>query len=259
MIRTRTFLSRSRALGLALAVVALASPVWGEEAAPSPSLMLVGVAEADGVIYASVVDAQTGERFLLNTRAADGGLELVSATAGESAVVRQNGQSFLLRLGWPSGMGNVGNSAPSPAAFTVQNIPRPGADADVVLTPPPGGKVPLVFQSGDMQGLNLTAGQKAIITRLRSQFVAAIGGGGGGASSTVPVPGATVATEIPASSTPGSTALGSASAAVSNTSPEAQATVWETAQEQSDDIFRMLFGYQAFNAYEEGLHGQPYP
>ncbi len=114
-------------------------------------------------------------------------------------------------------------------------------------TPPRGGRLPLVFQSADLKGLKLTDEQQAVIARLKQEFVAAVGGksptGETTAStddSTAPVPSAT---DDPAD------------APVSGSAQKRR--LWDSAQEQSDDELKMLFGTEAFNLYQMGLAPKP--
>jgi hypothetical protein len=229
---------------LAALVLALAAPAMARAEAPAgdvSKLALVGVAEQGGVAYASLFDYATGEHFLPSTKSPDGGYELVSVTDDENAVVRYNGQSIRLHLGLVGG-GTLVATAPSSAAFAEQHIARPGSDEAATPTPPPGAKLPLVFQSGDLSRLHLTDEQKSTIYRLRGQFLAAIGAGY-----------LSPATASTAAATP--TATSSVSSPTSASSSDPTAT-WNSAQERSDDIFKMLYGYQAFNAYELAVQAQ---
>jgi hypothetical protein len=199
-------------------------------------LTLVGIAEADGVTYASLYNAQNGEHFLTSSKDSDDGLELVAVASNESATIRQNGQTYLLRLSWPSGAAPVADESPAPVA---QNIPLPGSVEATAPTPPEGAKLPLVFQVGNLAKLNLSDDQKAAIGRLRQQFTAAVGGGSAAAviqaAPAAPEPSVT-APETPATSSPVAT--------TAVASPPYQN--WLTAQETSDAQFVMLFGEQAF-------------
>ena len=248
MKRTRHF-TRTGLIRCAL-LLALVLPAALIRADPidASELTLVGLANADGITYASLVDPRTGEHFLPSTRSADDGLELVSVTASEEAIVRQNGQSYRLRLGWPQGSGTTVNEVPRPWA----NIPQPGVDPDAAPTPPPGQKLPLVFQSGDMKGLNLTDEQKATIKHLRQQFLAEIGNG------------SSVTGNLSAASGSSGKDAGEADvsspAAISSGVPGVTTTPqvrqWMTAQEQSDEEFVLQFGTEAFNLYQMGLQSK---
>jgi len=225
----------------------LATGVVRADGTVSPAnLTLVGVAQADGVTYASVVDAQTGEHFLPSTRAADGGVELLEVTAEQDAVIRQNGQSYVLKLGWPQGTGTAGNVPPPvPVAQAISRDPT------APPPPPPGAKLPLVFQSGDLKRFHLTDAQKAAILQLRQQFLAAIAGD--------PAPGATTSPSAVTahSSTTAATATDSGDASSTSATPWFQD--WPSAQEESDARFKMLFGYEAFNQYEMELQSTSAP
>ena len=198
-------------------------------------LTLVGIAEVDGVTYASLYDAANGKHFLTSSKDAYDGLELVSVAEQESATIRQDGQTFLLRLSWPSG------AVPVAGEVTVaQEIPLPGSVEATAPRPPEGANLPLVFQVGDLAKLNLSDGQKATIVRLRQQFVAAVGGGSGG---TVNQAGATVSEQDVAA--PTTLPAGPLSPTTAPVDPPYQN--WLTAQEKSDAEFVMLFGQEAFN------------
>jgi hypothetical protein len=231
--------------GALLLALVLTAGVMRAEQIDASELTLVGLANANGITYASLVDPRTGEHFLPSTRSADDGLELVSVTGGQEAVVRQNGQSFRLRLGWAHGLGAVASEAPRSSA----DITQPGVDPDAVPTPPAGQKLPLVFQSGDMKGFNLTDEQKATIKRLRQQFLAQVGGGSSAAGSSSVVTGGSV--------NDAGAADVSSPATVSSSGPDATTTPqvrkWLTAQEQSDEEFVLQFGTEAFNLYQMGL------
>ena len=217
-----------------------------DEARDSSGLSLVGVAEQEGVLYASLFDSATGDYFLPSTKAPDSGYELVAVTEDQNAVVRHNGQCYLLRLGW-SGSATPVADAPSQASVQAQNIARPGSDESAVPIPPPGAKLPLVFQSDQVKGMTFTDDQKAIISRLRSQFLAAIGGS---------VNSASLSSNPATTNTPTPTVV-DATSPVTAPSPATPPQNWISAQEYNDEIFRMLFGTQAFLAYQMGLGSKP--
>ncbi len=246
-----------RRYGALVAFFVLSAKAFAESPVATSDLVLVGVAQSDGVTYASVVDAQTGERFLPSTRGADGGIELVEITADEDAILRQNGRSFLVHLGWASGTASVSNVIPQPTAVS-QNIARPGANETTTPTPPPGEKLPLVFQSGDLKGFNLTDDQKAMIVRLRQQFLASIGGTGSSPAAALAPGGPTSTSTGENPSSPASQGATDGNAGSSSAAAPTPTQVWETAQEQSDDLFKMLFGTEAFNLYEMGLAPKPH-
>jgi len=212
-------------------------------------LTLVGVAEADGVTYASLYNAQNGEHFLTSSKDSDNGLELVAVASNESATIRQNGQTFLLRLSWPNAAEPVDVEA---AASIVQDVPLPGSVEATAPKPPEGGRLPLVFQVGNLAKLNLSDEQKAVIARLRQQFAGAVGGG----SAAVASPAAsTVSGQDTASPTTAATrSLAPVSAPV-----DLPYQNWLTAQEKSDAQFVMLFGEQAFNLSQMGIGAKSSP
>ncbi len=205
-------------------------------------LTLVGIAEVDGVTYASLYDARNGEHFLTSSKGADERFELVGVTENESATIRQNGQTFLLRLSWSTEAVPVESEATTPV---VQNIPQPGSVEATAPKPPEGGKLPLVFQVGNLSKLDLSDDQKATITRLRQQFVGAIGGGSAAVAS--PAVSLLSGQDAATPATPAASTLAPVAAPVD---PPYQN--WLTAQEKSDADFKMLFGQQAFNLSQMG-------
>jgi hypothetical protein len=74
------------------------------EIADQPSeFSLVGIANLDGVDYASLVNKETNERYFLASGKPQNGLSLVSVTHGEDrdktyAVIQNNGQTLTLKL-----------------------------------------------------------------------------------------------------------------------------------------------------------------
>jgi hypothetical protein len=207
-------------------------------------LTLVGIAEADGVTYASLYNAQNGEHFLTSSKDAYDGLELVSVASEESATIRQNGQTYLLRLSWPAATAQVADDGAQPVP-TAQDIPLPGSVEATAPKPPEGAKLPLVFQVGNLAKLNLSDDQKAAMGRLRQQFTAAVGGGSAAA-----VIQASPAASEPSATAPETPATSSPVATTAVTSPPYQN--WLTAQETSDAQFVMLFGQEAFNLSQMG-------
>lgn len=242
MKRIRIFMPVGKIWNAALLVAVLAAGVVRAEDANLSDLTLVGLANTDGVIYASLYDARNGEHFLTSTKAATHGVELVGVNDYDSATVRQHGRSLLLHLDWSAGTNEVTDTA-----VTLQNIPMPGSVEATTPKPPPGRRLPLVFQSGDLKGFNLTDHQKAVVLGLRQQFLAAVGAAP--ASSVTSTP----ASDANTASGPGQSVGNGGDTAA----PASRSDAWESAQEQSDDMFRMLFGYQAFNLYQMGLIPKP--
>jgi hypothetical protein len=112
------------------------------EAAPdSPDYMLVGIAQIEGISYASLIDRQTQEHFLVSSNKANRGITLSSVTEGKNgadtlAVVVKDGQPLTLKL--ETVAGNTVQTAASPGAapapsFTPppQQIPMPGANLNL--------------------------------------------------------------------------------------------------------------------------------
>jgi hypothetical protein len=112
-----------------------------ETAPESSDYALVGIAQFDGISYASLVDKKSQEHFLLAGNKPANGLTLLSITPGHGgadtvAVVRKNGDSIRLKL---QGSGDVlvGSkieTTPAPKVST----PAPTVD----LSPSPETEVP---------------------------------------------------------------------------------------------------------------------
>jgi hypothetical protein len=99
------------------------------EAAPeSADYTLVGIAQFDGVAYASLVEKQNQEHFLLSGDKPVRGLTLVSIARGHdgtdtTAVVLRNGEQLTLKLTSGAGPAASGLNA---TPFPVPQIPMPG-------------------------------------------------------------------------------------------------------------------------------------
>jgi hypothetical protein len=100
------------------------------DAAPeSPDYDLVGVAQFDGVSYASLVDKHNQQHFLVSGDKPDHGVTLVSITRGHdsgdtTAVVEKDGQTLTLTLTVPPAPAGAPNNPP--LMGSVPNIPMPG-------------------------------------------------------------------------------------------------------------------------------------
>ena len=110
-----------------------------EAASSSPDYALKGIAQFDGIYYASLVEKQNNEHFLLSTDKPVRGLKLVSVTPGKdplntSAVIDRNGQSITLKL-------EVTEMPPIPGGNTQSTLP-PGAPPPEMAMP--GGSNPNV-------------------------------------------------------------------------------------------------------------------
>ena len=207
----------------------------------SADLLLVGVAHLDGAFYASVVDKRTDEHFLLSAGVSEYSVKLVSITSAYDAIVEQDGQSTVLRLGWDSSSPLPDASNRAASASSISSISHPAA----LPTPPPGESLPLVFQALDPRKIQLTEEQQAIVSQLRQKFLGAIGGSNSGVSP------ATTATNV------GNAPADTQNAVTSSNQAVRRTQVWQTAQEQNDAEFKMLFGVQAFNLYQMGLASHP--
>ena len=121
------------------------------EAAPasSPDYFLVGIAKFDDVSYASVIERQNQEHFLISTDKPTRGLTLTSITRGQDgtdtyAVVLKDGQSITLKLEQPPVTEAIPGAPPLnplaiPGGMTPQ-IPMPGTG----LQSPVGTRRPFI-------------------------------------------------------------------------------------------------------------------
>jgi len=105
------------------------------EAGPeSPDYSLVGIANVDGISYASLIDAHNQEHFLISSDKPNRGLTLTSITRNHDdtyAAVQKDGQSITLKLEQPPPTAAVAGAPPTntvgmPGVIT-QQIPMPGA------------------------------------------------------------------------------------------------------------------------------------
>jgi hypothetical protein len=105
------------------------------EAAPeSPDYVLVGIANVDGISYASLIESQNQEHFLISSDKPIRGLTLTSITRNHDdtyAVVQRDGQPITLKLEQPPPMPATPGTPPvstvaMPGSMTPQ-IPMPGA------------------------------------------------------------------------------------------------------------------------------------
>jgi hypothetical protein len=253
----------SRALAMLVFAFALDfhSVRAGDLAPASFDYSLVGLARFDGVAYASLINTKTQEHILLSTATSERFLKLVSVTpdddpAGPSALIQNNGVSILLKLG--SDAFQVPTNSPTESATESRAnaahsdasrspiLPMPGAAKPASLKPPPGGALPLVFRPVNLKALNLTEEQQAIINQLRQSFTNVVSGTN---SSN---------TDAQTTSSNGNTndSFGTSQNA---TTGDQQLRNWRSAQELSDDLFKMRFGYQAFNQYQMALVPQNTP
>jgi hypothetical protein len=103
----------------------------------SPDYMLVGIANIGGVSYASVIERQTQEHFLISSDQTIRGLQLTSITRSSDgsdsfAMVQKDGQSITLKLeqapAAQPGAALAGGAEGAAQVMTPQ-IPMPGAGA----------------------------------------------------------------------------------------------------------------------------------
>ncbi len=111
----------------------------------SPDYILYGVATVGRITYASLVDRQNQDHFLISTDKPTRGLTLTSVTRGHdasdtSAVVQKDGQLITLKLEQAPVTANAppANPVGMPGIMTPQ-IPMPGAN----MPPPGSGRPPI--------------------------------------------------------------------------------------------------------------------
>jgi hypothetical protein len=105
------------------------------EAAPdSPDYALVGIAQSEGLNYASVIDRKNQEHYLLSSDKPNNGLTLTSLTPGQNgsdtiAVVTKDGQAMTLKLEQVA--------SPAPGMPMTSTIPQPGMNPPPIQPPMP--------------------------------------------------------------------------------------------------------------------------
>jgi hypothetical protein len=114
--------------------------VASAEAVPdSPDYVLAGIAQIEGVSYASVIDRKSNEHFLVSSDKPTRGFTLTSITPGHNgsdalAVVQKDGQAITLKLeSQPAAGANGPTASAGPSAPTgvppIISIPMPGSPA----------------------------------------------------------------------------------------------------------------------------------
>ena len=122
---------------------AVETPEAGEE---SPDYSLVGVAQVDGIFYASLIEKQNQEHFLVSSDKPYKGLTLTSISRGHdvndtSAALMKDGQPITLKLETgpmvpPAPIPGMPNISVPSAGIVPQNIQMPGMTQ-------PGGNMPV--------------------------------------------------------------------------------------------------------------------
>ena len=219
----------------------------------SSNYTLVGIAKFDGISYASLLDRQTGNHFLLSTdKKSELNVALSSVRtdydpSGPAAIVEKDSVSVIVKLESGISLASSGLVS-SPALFTqpslAPNTPQSGSLDFSKLKPPPGTKLPLVFQEVDPNKMTLSDEQKATLKQLRQDFINTVNGVGVG-NAIADVSASALASNLSANANIAVAASQNASTG------DRQYQNWIAAQEHSDEMFRMLYGYQAFNAYTE--------
>jgi hypothetical protein len=123
----------------------------------SPDYSLVGIAEIDGISYASLIDKQSQEHFLLCSDKPDRGLTLISIKRGQDTsdttaiIQKKDGESITLKLEtvvaastpgpptvFPLPMpGTVNTSAPFNQQGIIRRGPPPAPFRPRIIIPPP--------------------------------------------------------------------------------------------------------------------------
>ena len=112
----------------------------------SPDYSLVGIAEFDGISYASIIDKKNNqEHFLISSDQDSHGLKLVSVTRGKDAdstvaMLQKNGEPLLLKLDTSAGAPAAGG--PGTASIPTPVLQMPGA------APPQAPVRPTYFAPG---------------------------------------------------------------------------------------------------------------
>lgn len=107
----------------------VASPDEGPE---SPDYSLVGIAQFDGISYATVINKQTQDHILVSSDKPVGGFTLISVTlghdpSGTTAVLQKDGQSLTLKLEQAPVTGGANQPAMVNNAIPVNMPPMPGS------------------------------------------------------------------------------------------------------------------------------------
>jgi hypothetical protein len=100
-----------------------------DAAQESPDYLLVGVANVNGISYASVIDAHNQEHFLISSDKPTRGLTLTSITRNHDdtyAAVQKDGQPITLKLEQVAAVPGAPPNTPMPGIMTPQ-ITMPGA------------------------------------------------------------------------------------------------------------------------------------
>ncbi len=108
----------------------------------SPDYTLVGISQLEGVSYASVVDAHTGNQFLISSEKENKGFKLIAITRSHNgsdtfASVQKDGQPLALKLQAapliPSTPAiNLGAPPIMAPPMMIQNIQMPGAGNPII-------------------------------------------------------------------------------------------------------------------------------
>jgi hypothetical protein len=117
------------------------------EAPTTTDYSLVGIAQFDGISYASLIDKSNSEHFLLSSDKPARGLSLVSLNHGSkpedtTAVILKNGQQMTLKLD-----ASAAEGAPPPMAG---QPPMPGVAPEPFQMPASGQPLPNGFNGGQV-------------------------------------------------------------------------------------------------------------
>jgi hypothetical protein len=111
--------------------------VEADEGPESPDYSLVGITNINGISYASVIEKEKNEHFLISTDKATRGMTLTSITIGHNgsdtyALVQKDGQPITLKLEQGPAMAGANSNAPPMNPF------MPGGNNPTPPLPMPG-------------------------------------------------------------------------------------------------------------------------
>jgi hypothetical protein len=120
----------------------------------SPDYSLVGIAEFDGISYASIIDKKNNlEHFLISSEQDSHGLKLISVTRGNDAgstlaMLQKNGEPLTLKLDISAGSAVAGG--PGASVIPTPVIQMPGAVPAQIPSRPdyftPGQPPPVIYR-----------------------------------------------------------------------------------------------------------------
>jgi hypothetical protein len=123
---------------------AIATP---DAPAVSTDYQLVGIAQFDGISYASLIDKQTQEHFVVSSDKPFKNISLVSISPGKggsatTAVVQRNGEPLTLTLDTTPVAAANGETPGVPPPMNPMNMPQNGSVGGVIYPSAVGGGAP---------------------------------------------------------------------------------------------------------------------